>query len=211
MKHNVDARILSIEDYERATDAADAKSQAKDEKESTMESWRKVWRDGVEPLLSMEGLEALRKALANDDPRLLQGATTTPPPLMCVQEWPVEAACALGYCGWQGERLETVGQVEEFFARCCFEADQWLGEAAACRLQRWPRAPGLARRVEDRHPRGIDFLLPAGDHPQLALERDDLRVVARRAPIGGEKARLAGARIVLPQVAGQVAEPREAA
>jgi hypothetical protein len=52
---------------------------------------------------------------------------------MCVQDWPVEAACALGYCGWQGERLETVGQVEEFFARCCFEADQRLGEAAACR------------------------------------------------------------------------------
>ena len=43
------------------------------------------------------------------------------------------AACALGYCGWQGDRLETVGQVEEFFARCCFEADQRLGEAAACR------------------------------------------------------------------------------
>jgi hypothetical protein len=52
---------------------------------------------------------------------------------MCVQDWPVEAACALGYCGWQGEKLETVGDVEEYFARCCFEADQKLGEAAACR------------------------------------------------------------------------------
>ena len=52
---------------------------------------------------------------------------------MCVQDWPVEAACALGFCGWQGDRLDTVGEVEEFFARCCFEADQRLGEAAACR------------------------------------------------------------------------------
>jgi len=52
---------------------------------------------------------------------------------MCVQDWPVEAACALGFCGWQGERLETVGDVEEYFARCCFEADTRLGEAAACR------------------------------------------------------------------------------
>jgi hypothetical protein len=52
---------------------------------------------------------------------------------MCVQDWPVEAACALGFCGWQGEKLETVGDVEEYFARCCFEADQRLGEAAACR------------------------------------------------------------------------------
>jgi hypothetical protein len=98
-----------------------------------MESWRKVWREGLAPLLSTEGLEALRGGLANDDPRLIQGATTTPPPLQCVQEWPVEAACGLGYCGWQGEGLETVAEVEEFFARMCFEIDQRLGEPAACR------------------------------------------------------------------------------
>src|SRR5437868_13610401 len=98
-----------------------------------MESWRNVWRKGVVPLLSTESLEALRQALVNDDPRLLQGATTTPPPLQCVQDWPVEAACALGYCGWQGDGLETVAEVEEFFARMCFEIDQQLGEPAACR------------------------------------------------------------------------------
>ena len=98
-----------------------------------MESWRLVWRDGFAPVLSTTGLEALRDALLLDDPRLTQGSTTTPPPLMCVQDWPVEAACALGYCGWQGDTLDTVGQVEEFFARACFEADQRLGEPAACR------------------------------------------------------------------------------
>src|SRR5215213_1752790 len=80
-----------------------------------MESWRTVWREGFAPVLTLKGLEALRDALTNDDPRLVQGSTTTPPPLMCVQDWPVEAACALGFCG------------------CCFEADQKLGEAAACR------------------------------------------------------------------------------
>jgi len=98
-----------------------------------MESWRLVWREGFAPVLSTTGLEALRDALLLDDPRLTQGSTTTPPPLMCVQDWPVEAACALGYCGWQGDTLDTVGQVEEFFARACFEADQRLGEPAACR------------------------------------------------------------------------------
>jgi hypothetical protein len=98
-----------------------------------MESWRKVWRDGLAPQLSTTSLEALRRALLTDDPRLLQGATTSPPPLQCVQDWPVEAACVLGFCGWQGEGLETVAQVEEFFARACFEADQRLGEPAACR------------------------------------------------------------------------------
>jgi len=98
-----------------------------------MESWRKVWQEGVAPLLSTTSLEALRQALTNDDARLIQGATTTPPPLQCVQDWPVEAACALGFCGWQGDGLETVAEVEEFFARMCFEIDQRLGEPAACR------------------------------------------------------------------------------
>jgi hypothetical protein len=98
-----------------------------------MESWRKVWRDGVVPLLSTESLDALRRGLVNDDARLIQGATTTPPPLQCVQDWPVEAACGLGYCGWQGEGLETVAEVEEFFAKMCFEIDRCLGEPAGCR------------------------------------------------------------------------------
>jgi hypothetical protein len=104
-----------------------------DEGDRLMESWRKVWRDGLALHLSAEGLEALGRALTSDDPRLLQGATTTPPPLQCVQDWPVEAACVLGYCGWQGDGLQTVAEVEEYFARLCFEADQVLGEPAACR------------------------------------------------------------------------------
>jgi len=98
-----------------------------------MDSWRNVWREGLAPLLSTTSLEVLRRALLTDDSRLLQGATTTPPPLQCVQDWPVEAACALGYCGWQGEGLESVAEVEEYFARLCFEVDQRLGEPAACR------------------------------------------------------------------------------
>jgi hypothetical protein len=54
--------------------------------------------------------------------------------MQCVLDWPVEAACAIGYCGWQGDGLETVGEVEEFFCRLCFEADQRLGEPAAVRF-----------------------------------------------------------------------------
>lgn len=77
-----------------------------------MEAWRKVWREGVAPLLSDTHLEALEKALVSDDPRLLQGATTTPPPLMCVQDWPVEAACALGYCGWRDIETKINGEQE---------------------------------------------------------------------------------------------------
>ncbi len=105
----------------------------REEDGAMIESWRKAWREGLAPQLSTAGLSALRKALLDDDPRLLQGATTAPPPLQCVQDWPVEGACSLGYCGWQGDGLETVGEVEEYFARACFEADKRLGEPAACR------------------------------------------------------------------------------
>src|ERR1041385_7183122 len=141
----VDGRISSVSDANeelrrkptgRVTTGAGANESSNRQANvggATMESWRLVWRDGFVPVLSTAGLEALRDALRGDDPRLTQGSTTTPPPLMCVQDWPVEAACALGFCGWQGDELESVGQVEEHFAKCCFEADQRLGEAAACR------------------------------------------------------------------------------
>jgi hypothetical protein len=98
-----------------------------------METWRKVWREGVAPQLSTGGLEALQQALQGDDDRLLQGATTSPPPLHCVRDWAVEGACVIGYSGWQGDGLATVAQVEEFFAKVCFEVDKAFGEPAVCR------------------------------------------------------------------------------
>ncbi len=100
---------------------------------ATLTTWQDVWRRATAPFLSTEGLVALREAIFTDDPRLIQGATTMPPPLQCVQDWPVEAACALSFCGWIGDGLETVAEVEEFFARTCFEIDQRLGERAGCR------------------------------------------------------------------------------
>jgi hypothetical protein len=121
-----------------------------------MESWRYVWREGFVPVLSTVGLQELWLALLRDDHRLTQGRTTTPPPLMSMHDWPVEGACALGICGWLGDGLETVGDVEEYFARCCFEADQRLGEPAACRwflnwfddTPRWQMRQELAAEVE---------------------------------------------------------------
>jgi hypothetical protein len=116
----------------------------------TVETWRKVWRIGVAPQLSTRGLEALRDALVADDPRLMQGATTTPPPMQCVLDWPVEGACPIGFCAWQGDGLETVGETEESFARVCFEADKALGELAAVRyfLNYWDDAPRVVAVYE---------------------------------------------------------------
>jgi hypothetical protein len=96
-------------------------------------TWQKVLREGVFPLISTKGLEALKKGLETDDARLVQDCTTTPPPLAATLGWPCEGACLIGYCGWFGDELATVGEVEEFFARVCFEADQRLGEPAAVR------------------------------------------------------------------------------
>lgn len=115
-----------------------------------MESWRIVWREGFAPNLSLLGLQALATALEKDDPRLLQGSTTSPPPLMCVQDWPVEGADAIGLTGWLGDGLTTVGEVEEHFARVCFQCDQLLKEPAACRwfLNFFDETPRTAMRRE---------------------------------------------------------------
>jgi hypothetical protein len=78
-------------------------------------------------------LEALARALNGNDERLLQGDTTSPPGLQSLEGHAVEAACALGFCGWQGEGLQTVGEVEAFYGRVCQAADEALGESAACR------------------------------------------------------------------------------
>jgi hypothetical protein len=96
------------------------------------ESWRTVWR-AVAPCISTAGLLALERALADDDARLLQGGTTSPPPFQGVQNFPVEGACVFGFCGWQGDGLATVSEVSEFFARLCVEVDDALGERAGCR------------------------------------------------------------------------------
>jgi hypothetical protein len=98
-----------------------------------MKSWQEVWQDGIAPLLPTRGLEALRTALVIDDCKLIQGATTLPPPIDGVQSWPVEAACVIGFSGWQGRGLESVEQVEQFFAFVCGQAEQRLGETCACR------------------------------------------------------------------------------
>ena len=98
-----------------------------------MQLWQRVWRDGLAPLLSECGLEALRRALAQDDHRLVQGRTMTPPPLAGLEEAEVEGACALCYAGWHGAGCKTVGELDAFFAETCAAADAALGEPAACR------------------------------------------------------------------------------
>ncbi len=99
-----------------------------------MEAWRRVWRHGFSPLLPLLGLQRLKTALETDDPRLLQGATCTPPPLTAVLDWPVEACDCIVFAFWADHDFHcTAEDGEEFFAQRCFECDTILGEPAASR------------------------------------------------------------------------------
>ncbi len=99
-----------------------------------MEKWRRIWREGIAPNLSQAGLQALELALIHDDPRLLQGATCSPPLLDDLNDREVEGTCAIGYCAWQGEGLNRVSEVEAFFQRICDAADAACQEPASCRF-----------------------------------------------------------------------------
>ena len=98
-----------------------------------MELWRRVWRIGLAPRLGDRALSALQLGLASDDPRIIQKATTSPCDFLPNAAAQVCGACALAYAGWQGLGLRTVGEVSDFFTRTCNQADEALGEPAACR------------------------------------------------------------------------------
>lgn len=122
-------------------------------------TWQQVWREGIAPQFDRSQLLALRDALRADDVRLLQGATTEPPPLLCVQDWECKGGCVISYAGVQtlgGFGTATVGAAEQFFAEACHECGQLIGVPAAERhfLNWWddtPRAqavPELLAEVE---------------------------------------------------------------
>jgi len=84
-----------------------------------MEPWREVFRDGLAPTLTTSQLQALAVGLRTDDPALVQGATTCPPALHSVREWPCQGGCLISYAGWKADGIETVGGVDEFFNQTC--------------------------------------------------------------------------------------------
>lgn len=94
-----------------------------------MEPWRKVWREGLAPVISSAGLFALRDALRADDPRLIQGDTTRP--LRDTEHRLIVGAGAIAFCGWQGNGLEVVKDVSKYFVQICCDADARLGEEKA--------------------------------------------------------------------------------
>lgn len=96
-------------------------------------SWQVMFRKGFMPQWSTETLQSVRALLLADDVRIIQGKTTLPPPLLCHQDWPVEACDVIAYCSTPDAFDATVGECEEGFARACFSADNTVGEPAACK------------------------------------------------------------------------------
>ncbi len=124
---------------------------------STMpEAARKVWREGILPNISTEGLQALRLALLKDDKALIQGATTNPPAFQSFLECPVHGCCLICYTGWKGLGLDTIADVEDYFSGLCHAAEERLGEPAVTRyLMSWydetPREQMLATMLAEVH------------------------------------------------------------
>lgn len=76
-----------------------------------MEKWRQAWREGIAPCLLDEELQALRDALATNDPALIQGCTAhSDPRTGCL-----EGGCAIGLAAWRGRGLRTMAEADRAF------------------------------------------------------------------------------------------------
>lgn len=116
--------------------------------------WQVVFREGFGPVIGRYGLAVLLEALRRNDSRIIQQATTDPPPLLVNSDCPVSRADPVAFCGWQAIGLGTVGDLEEYFARICYEVDSRIGRPGGCRwFLNWvddtPRGEMVARLVEE--------------------------------------------------------------
>jgi len=98
---------------------------------------RIVFEEGFAPQFSTETLILFQYALEENSDKIVQGSTTVPFPMLCLHDWPISGADAIGSLVWQQQydwaEGITVGDVEEGFARACFECDKAMNEPAACR------------------------------------------------------------------------------
>lgn len=93
-----------------------------------MERWQLVWRHGVGPELTAEELAPLRRALACDSPLVIQRDTAQPHPDAGPHVAP-HRCCPLGYAGWRGAGMATVGDVDGWLAELILAADARLEDA----------------------------------------------------------------------------------
>jgi hypothetical protein len=105
-----------------------------DTEPTIQESWRRTWRVGIAPLLSTDGLEALERALATDDPCLIQQNTLRPAYGDESDESDdpaVYKACAIALCGWRGDGKKHRGELLGWFAAMLKRVEEAMGEPRA--------------------------------------------------------------------------------
>jgi hypothetical protein len=93
------------------------------------EAWRKVWREGVAPQLSTEGLQGLLDALKRDDSRIITGATTEPPAFSAASSLPIERCDPVIFAMLDGHSPAacTVGLMDEAFGRLAIRCSELCG------------------------------------------------------------------------------------
>lgn len=147
-----------------------------------METWKKIFIQGFAPSMTARQLEALAHGLRTDDPKLMQGRTTEPLPLWRTTDWPCEGGCGIVYAFYASQIADgpepTVGEAEEFFARCCYQCDELLGERAGCRW--W-----LNWFDETPRPQMIALLLPVVE-AVIAGRQPEAETDAANAQLAGE-------------------------
>lgn len=129
------------------------------------QDWRTVWRTGIAPFATTEGLRSLALALRDGDARLVRRRTVEPlyvyPHMRCL------AGCPLLWLGWCGEPDMTVGEALRAFdallALCASATGSRL--AAQSVIDRWD---GWGGTEYDAEPLPAETLLVA---VLLALEQ----------------------------------------
>jgi len=69
----------------------------------------------IRQAVPIDGLRALRVALAEDSPRVIQGETVKPLPTLANADEDCARACVLGFAVWKGFRLCSVAHVARWF------------------------------------------------------------------------------------------------
>jgi len=88
------------------------------------ELWRSVLQDGLLPVMTSDQIRCVLACLLHNDGRLIQGATTSPPPLKAVASDPVERACLVGMAVWQLQDGFTVGETDKGYVRLLGQTDR---------------------------------------------------------------------------------------
>lgn len=93
-----------------------------------MEAWRKAWREGVAPQLTIDELRFLHHGICSKDRRLINGVTAIYDTDYRRRDAPCGGACLLGYVEFHRNADATADDVCETFNDVVATANERLGD-----------------------------------------------------------------------------------